>query len=169
MKNRESMPLQQFARQRGVTLAETLIAVAIVALLSGIIHMSLQTPVERHVADAVVSFIQDGRLESMASNSPVVVSFDAATKQFQSTRVDGESQVGCASGALPGRTLALSEFGGLKATDTEFAVMWLPSGQPRSCPAGTELDANGGATFRVSGLSTTLTVGVSSEGQVKLY
>lgn len=160
----------QVIRERGVALAETLIAIAIVTLLSSIVYMSLQPPAERNVAAAVQSFIQDGRLESMASKSPVVVSYNAAAKQFRSSRVVGEAAAGCKGATQPGRTLELSEFGRVRSTDTEFAVLWLPDGQPRSCSADTApLDAEDGATFRVSGLSATYTVGVSSDGQVRLY
>jgi len=156
--------------QRGVALAETLIAIAIVALLSSIVYMSLQPPVERNVAAAVQSFIQDGRLESMASRSPVVVSYNAATKQFRSNRVVGQSAADCVSATHPDRTLELSEFGGVRSTDSEFSVLWLPDGQPRSCSTyAAPLDAVTGATFRVSGLSATYTVGVSADGQVRLY
>lgn len=153
-----------------MALAETLIAIAIVTLLSSIVYMSLQPPAERNVAAAVQSFIQDGRLESMASKSPVVVSYNAAAKQFHSSRVVGESAAGCKGATQPGRTLELSGFGRVRSTDTEFAVLWLPDGQPRSCSADTApLDAEDGATFRVSGLSATYTVGVSADGQVRLY
>lgn len=170
VKNELPPQLRLVSSQRGVALAETLIAIAIVALLSSIVYMSLQPPAERYVAAAVQSFIQDGRLESMASKSPVVVSYNAATKQFRSSRVAGQSAAYCVSATHPDRTLELSEFGGVRSTDTEFVVLWLPDGQPRSCAADTTpLDAEVGASFRVSGLTATYTVGVSADGQVRLY
>lgn len=131
--------------------------------------MSLRPAAERTAANAVASFIQQSRFDSISTNRPVVVRYNAAIQQLQATRTSASAVTNCAGQQEPERTLALTDYRGVSTTDTEFAILWLPSGQPRACPSGTSpLDFDSGATFRVSGATTTLTISVSAGGEVQL-
>lgn len=169
MSRRRSSPESPVDRQNGFTVIELVIALAIAGILMSVVGMSLRPSAERTAANAVQSFIQQSRFDSIKSNRPVVVSYDANKRELKAARAPTSTSTACANASEAGRTLPLTEYRGVGSPDADFALLWLPTGQPRACPAGTApLDLAEGATFRVQGLSSTLHVMVSSGGEVTL-
>jgi prepilin-type N-terminal cleavage/methylation domain-containing protein len=156
-------------KRQGFTVIELVITLAIASILMGIAGMSLRPPAERTAANAVQSFIQQARFDSIKSNRPVVISYDSASRVLQASRTDTSTSTACGNAGEAMRTLQLGEYRGVGSPNTNFSVLWLPSGQPRACPAGTApLDLAQGISFEVSGPSTTVQVVVSAGGEVAL-
>jgi len=150
----------------GMTVIEVVITLAILSILMTMGVMNFRPPAERLAANAVQSFIQQGRFDAIKTNRPVVISFDSQAGEFAMARMADSTTTGCASAGAPTRRLNLAEYRGVASQDT-FSVLWLPTGQPRACPTGAApLDISQGAAIVLTGSRTAMTVAVGAGGEV---
>lgn len=150
-----------------MTLVEILIVMAMLSVLLGMAAMNFRAPAERAAANAVQSFIQQARFDAIKTNRPVVVAFDSATNLFTALRMTNSTETVCSRAGTTIRELSLADYGGVTTPDSEYSMLWLPTGQPRACPTGaTPLDMDAGLPFRLIGNRGTLAVEVAAAGEV---
>lgn len=138
-------------------------------ILLAIGGMSFRSPSERTAANAVQSFVQQGRFEAIKTNRPVLVSYDGSDQRLSLARMADSTTVACASAGKPTRQLSLTDFGAVRVSEDAFSLVWLPNGQPRACPSGVApLDAKRGVAMTLSGSKSSYVVGVSAGGEVSV-
>lgn len=156
------------ARQRhGVTLLEVVIAMALAGILLGIGAVGLRPPEVRVASGAGASIVQQARFEAIRSNRPMVVR--ATAEAVTVHRGPSATSVDCAAALPETRRLDLTTFRRVSATDTNgFPFVWLPTGEPRTCPTGAAPLPPGGASLHLDGSHVrTLHVNVAGEVSVR--
>ena len=153
--------------QRGITILEIVIVLGMLAILLSIGAMNFRPPAERTAANAAQAFVQQSRFDAIKTNRPVVVAVDSQSGELTAARLGDSTSTACAGAGQPSRRLSFSEYPGVSVTNTDFAVLWLPTGQPRTCPTGaTPLNVDQGASLLLAGRNDSLTLVVGAGGEV---
>lgn len=150
-------------RVRGVTLVELLIALAIIAVLTGIGVVALQPPESRLLANDIKAQFEQARFEAIKRNTPVAVVWNADDEEFITVANTNDPRViaTCAGNDVLNRR-STQEYRSARVSlegsrPWPGSTVWLPSGQGRTCagsPAiGGEITLNDGRTTRVVEIS----------------
>lgn len=151
------------SRRSGVTLVELLIALGIFGILSSLGALGLRSPPARLAANAVQAAVQQARFEAIRANRPMVVAIDVGTRTVRVSSATDAATVACGSATLV-RTVPYAEDSRATVDAGSFPIVWLPSGQPRSCD-GTPVTL-AGVAVGVSDGYRNLTVNVGAGGEV---
>jgi prepilin-type N-terminal cleavage/methylation domain-containing protein len=148
---------------RGTTLLELLVVLGLFGILSSLGALSLRPPPARLAANAVQAVVQQARFDAIRANRPMVVAIDGGTQSVRVSSSTDAATVACGSATLI-RTVPFAE--GIRVTvdASAFPIVWLPSGQPRSCD-GTPIPL-AGVSLGVSDGYRSLTVNVGAGGEV---
>jgi type IV fimbrial biogenesis protein FimT len=143
------------AAQRGVTLVETGVVVAIAAIAAALGTPSLKTLVDNRRLDGAAALlaadVQFARVQAIARNEPVRMALDAGASCWViHTGAAGDCSChiagtpSCAPGASPLKTVALRAADGVALTANVGAILFDPV-HGTSTPTGTlrVVDANG--------------------------
>ena len=157
--------------QRGISLLEMLIVLAVAAVLLAIGAVWIQPPAARAFANDVKAQIEQARYEAVKRSVPVAVRFrDGA---FVTTVDPSDPAAGlitvvdsCASDAAVLVRRDASEYRGVSVeTDpSAWSVVWLPSGQGRTCGGSLAI----GSTVEITDGRTTRVIEVSVGGRVSI-
>lgn len=126
--------------RRGFSLIELLIVLAVVGTLLAVGFVAVRPPASRVYANDVRALIQQARFEAVKLNVPVAIVWDVSDSSF----VVGTGTVAapCAIDTELSRASS-SEYPRL-TVDPGFeeggGLVWLPSGQARSCDYGTYVE-----------------------------
>ena len=157
-------------RRLGVTVMEMLIVIAIAGILLGIGVVRVQPPESRLFANDVKAQIEQARYEAIRRNGPVAVVWEAGPERF-ATRLDpNDPTVGSTcNGPLVLQSRALSDYRSVELISGASGawsggVVWLPSGQGRTCNGGPAI----GGTITITDGRTTHVVEVSVGGRVSI-
>jgi len=153
--------------QRGFTVIEMLIAVAIAGILLAVGFVNLQAPAARLFANDVKAQIEQARFEAIRRNAPVAVVWEAGAGRF-ATRLEPATPtvVAACGGSQVLQTRLPTEYRNVTVDASAWpgGVVWLPSGQGRTC---TGAPAIGGDIAITDGRSTRV-VEVSVGGRVSI-
>lgn len=147
----------------GATLLELMIALGIFGILASIGGLSLRSPPARLVANGVQAAVQQARFDAIRANRPMVVEIDAEARLVRVSSAVDAATVSCVS-PTPVREVAFAGDGRATVAASAFPIVWLPSGQPRTC-VGTPFTL-AGVSVDVSDAYRTLSVVVGAGGEV---
>lgn len=148
----------------GFTLLEVLLVVTVLGVLLAVGAVNLRTPSVRVAADAVQSFVQQTRFEAIQRNRPVIVTLAGDGRSLQAHLSTQATAIDCGATGTLARKLDLSDYRAVAADATDLPLVWLPSGEARTCSAS--VLASAGLTISLSDGSKAAEVHVSSGGQV---
>ena len=151
--------------RRGLTLLEVLLGIAVASVLLGLGTVSVRPPALRVATDAMQSVVQQARFEAIRSNRPVVIA--VADGRLSTHRASTSAQVDCAEPGPVRREVSVADYRGVRIDSASgFAFVWLPSGEPRTCPAGTAPLPAAGAELVLSDASRSIGLRVSAGGEL---
>ncbi len=150
-------------KQKGFTLIEMLVTLAIlgIALATGIAFVKMPSP--RLYANDLKAMIQQARFESIKRNVAVAVVWDSVAQAFTVRVNTGNDQLCSASTVI--KTQPLSEYRNLTlaTTMTGNGIIWLPTGQVKSCT-----NSFADSVTTLSDSRSTLRVVLSRAGKVSI-
>ncbi len=126
--------------RRGFTVIELLIAIAVIGILASIGLASYRPPEARILANDWNLLVRQGRYEAIQRNYPVAVVWDPSLAAL-STVLDlaSPSVASACSGSTVLRTHGEADYprvSVISAPASVTGIVWLPSGQVRSCTGG---------------------------------
>ena len=150
-------------RRLGATLLELLIALAIFGIVTGMGALGLRPPPARLAANALQAAVQQARFEAIRATRPMVVAIDAEARLVRVSGATDAATVACGSVSLV-REVPFAEDGRATVDAAAFPIVWLPSGQPRTCDGSPF--ALAGVGVGVSDAYRSLSVIVGAGGEV---
>lgn len=156
------------SRVSGLTLLEILIVLALIGILAAVGVRTFRAPESRLLANDVKLTVQQARYEAIRRNHPVAVLWNPGTQSITSVIDEADPSVAAACGGTT--TLKLqdaSEYPSATiASEPAVAtgVVWLPSGQIRSCVGGIASEVR----LTISDSRTSRTVTVTPAGRVDI-
>jgi len=123
------------ARRRGTTVLELLVALAVLAILTSLGALGLRAPPARLAAHGLQAAVQQARFDAIRANRPMVVAIDAGARAVRVSSATDAAAVACDAATLV-RTVTFSDDARVSVDASGFPVVWLPSGQPRTCGGG---------------------------------
>lgn len=155
MRRIEPYPLSPRSVRGGFTLIEALIALAIIGVLASIGFSSFREPGARLFANDVRALVQQARFEAIKQNVPVAVVWSVDTSEFRT--VLGTVAAPCNEDTVLNRADSARYRNVSVNVEIEDGLVWLPSGQARSCSYGpfgeaiaTVSDGNGSRQITVT-------------------
>lgn len=120
----------------GFSTVELLIVLAVLGILLGLGVQRFGSNGARAYSNDVRSIVQQARFEAVKRNAPVAVIWNGSANEFRT--ILGSGVTPCVPGSVL-VTAAASRYRGV-SVETEFlngdGIVWLPSGQARSCSLG---------------------------------
>ena len=147
----ERCPSTRFQSQvharSGFSLLEVIIVIAILGILLAIVAWQFPSQSARAYANDVRAILLQGRYEAIKRNRPIAVLWSEANQEFFTVLSSAGGDDPCSTGTVLLRassrdyartsvTIQIDRDGGLEAIgdeDDDVGVVWLPSGQARSC------------------------------------
>ena len=121
---------------QGVSIVEIMMVVAIMGILAGILSSSLRTPSATIFANDLQATILQGRFEAIKRNAAVAVIWSSTSNAFEMHANTGAG-VSCTFTGSPIKAVSPGDYKSLSVkTGASFGILWIPSGIPRSCGAG---------------------------------
>lgn len=152
---------------QGFSLIEMLIALSILGILIAIGAMSFGSQGARAYSNDVRALIQQARFEAVKLNTPIAVVWNQGEQEFRSLRYDSDSSGPPCEGPITISRANFKEYRGVVVEpgfDHGDGIVWIPSGQARSCSMG----AFTPTIARVSDRQRSLEVTVSLTGRVTI-
>lgn len=149
----------------GTSILELIIIVAVLGILLAVGFVQLRPPAARAFGNDVKSQVEQARFEAVKRNQPVAVQF-ADGRLFTSLDT---SDLRVVASCSPDATVIVQRFAGSYGNvtvtpDSSWGVVWLPSGQGRTCDGSPAI----GSTLRIDDGRTVTRVTVSDGGRVSV-
>jgi prepilin-type N-terminal cleavage/methylation domain-containing protein len=155
--------------KKGFTIIETLVALAVLAVLLTLAALGLRVPSAQLMSNDLQALIYQARLQAVKHNRPVAVTWNATSKSFAiryNNAATGTTLANTCTATTIIQTISTSDYRNITVSGdlTSNSLVWLPSGLLSTC--------NGPATtpfgYTISDGRTTRTLTVSLVGKVAI-